>query len=46
VLEDAGLVRQERRGRIRVYRVDKTRLALVTGWLGWFDEDPERPRKS
>ena len=37
VLEDAGLLRQERRGRTRVYTLDKNRLALVTEWLGWFD---------
>ena len=37
VLEDAGLLRHERHGRTRVYSVDKTRLALVTEWLGWFD---------
>ena len=37
VLEDAGLVRHERRGRTRVYTVDKTRLALVREWLGWFE---------
>lgn len=37
VLEDAGLVRYERRGRTRVYTVDKTRLALVREWLAWFD---------
>lgn len=37
VLEDAGLVRHERRGRTRVYTVDKGRLALVSQWLGWFD---------
>ena len=36
VLEDAGLVRHEKRGRTRVYEVDKTRLALVSEWLGWF----------
>lgn len=36
VLEDAGLLRHERRGRTRVYFVDKTRLALVVEWLGWF----------
>jgi DNA-binding transcriptional ArsR family regulator len=40
VLEDAGLVRQERRGRTRVYTVDKTRLALVTEWLSWFAATP------
>jgi DNA-binding transcriptional ArsR family regulator len=37
VLEDAGLLRHERRGRTRVYTVEKTRLALVTEWLGWFE---------
>jgi DNA-binding transcriptional ArsR family regulator len=37
VLEDAGLVRHEKRGRTRVYTVDKTRLALVREWLGWFE---------
>ena len=36
VLEHAGLVQQSRRGRTRVYTVDKTRLALVSEWLGWF----------
>ncbi|HEX2871927.1 MAG TPA: metalloregulator ArsR/SmtB family transcription factor [Polyangiaceae bacterium] len=37
VLEDAGLVRHERQGRTRVYTVDKSRLALVSEWLAWFD---------
>ena len=37
VLEGAGLVRHERRGRSRVYTVDKTRLALVSEWLTWFE---------
>jgi DNA-binding transcriptional ArsR family regulator len=37
VLEDAGLVHHERRGRTRVYTVDKGRLALVSEWLGWFE---------
>jgi DNA-binding transcriptional ArsR family regulator len=36
VLESAGLVQHERRGRTRVYTVDQTRLALVSEWLGWF----------
>jgi DNA-binding transcriptional ArsR family regulator len=40
VLEDAGLVHHERRGRTRVYTVDKTRLALVSEWLGWFESPP------
>ena len=37
VLEDAGLLHHEKRGRTRVYTVDKARLALVSEWLGWFD---------
>lgn len=36
VLEDAGLVQYERRGRTRVYSVDRSRLALVSEWLAWF----------
>jgi DNA-binding transcriptional ArsR family regulator len=39
VLEDCGLLRHEKRGRTRVYTVDKTRLALVSEWLGWFESD-------
>ncbi len=36
-LEDAGLVRAERRGRERVYALDRARLARVAGrWLGRF----------
>lgn len=37
VLEDAGLLQCEKRGRTRVYTVDKARLALVREWLGWFE---------
>jgi DNA-binding transcriptional ArsR family regulator len=37
VLEDAGLLHQEKRGRTRVYTLDKNRLALLTEWLGWFN---------
>ena len=37
VLEGAGLIAQEKRGRTRVYTVDKSRLALVNEWLRWFD---------
>jgi DNA-binding transcriptional ArsR family regulator len=36
ILEDAGLLCQERQGRTRVYMLDKNRLALVSEWLGWF----------
>jgi DNA-binding transcriptional ArsR family regulator len=37
VLEHAGLLRHERRGRSRLYVVDRERLALVREWLSWFD---------
>lgn len=37
VLEDARLLQHEKRGRTRVYTVDRTRLALVSEWLGWFE---------
>ena len=37
VLEQAGLLRQEKRGRSRLYVVDRARLALVREWLAWFD---------
>ena len=38
VLEDAGLVRVEKRGRERVYRLDLERLRTVAGgWLNAFD---------
>ncbi len=43
VLEDARLIRHEKRGRSRVYTVDKSRLSLVSEWLGWFDSPPAEP---
>ncbi|HEV7660590.1 MAG TPA: metalloregulator ArsR/SmtB family transcription factor [Allosphingosinicella sp.] len=39
-LEAAGIVRHERQGRTRLYRLDKKRLALARDWLGWFERDP------
>jgi DNA-binding transcriptional ArsR family regulator len=40
VLLDAGLVRVERRGRERVYTLDRARLASIVGeWLAWFTDD-------
>jgi DNA-binding transcriptional ArsR family regulator len=44
VLEEAGLLRCEKRGRSRVYTVEKARLSLVSEWLGWFESAalPER----
>ena len=38
VLEDAGLLIAERRGRERLYRVDHQKLELLREWLGWFDK--------
>ena len=39
-LEAAGLLRHERRGRARIYALDKARLALARDWLTWFERDP------
>ena len=37
VLEAAGLVRVEKRGRERIYHLETTRLRkVVKDWLGWF----------
>jgi DNA-binding transcriptional ArsR family regulator len=40
VMIAAGVVSQERRGRVRVYRLEAARLALARDWLGWFARDP------
>ena len=40
VLESAGLLHHERRGRERVYRLDRKRLELVRDWLAWFSKNP------
>ena len=37
VLEQAGLLRHEKRGRSRLYVVDGERLALLREWLSWFE---------
>lgn len=39
-LEAAGVVRHERRGRERLYRIDARRLRLVRDWLNIFFEEP------
>ena len=39
-LEAAGIVRAERRGRSRVYRLEPRPLALARDWLDWFGRDP------
>lgn len=40
VLEEAGLLTHERRGRSRVYRIETRRLELVRDWLAWFSREP------
>lgn len=38
VLEEAGLVRVEARGRERIYHLETARLLSVAGgWLHWFE---------
>ena len=36
VLEAAGLLTHERRGSLRIYRLERKRLELVRDWLAWF----------
>lgn len=37
ILVDAGLIQVEKRGRERIYRLDRDRLLTITGdWLAWF----------
>ena len=38
VLAEAGLLEHERQGRMRRYRLNRERLALVSEWLGWFEK--------
>ena len=40
VLETAGLLREERSGRNRVYHINRPRLELLRDWLGWFSKNP------
>jgi DNA-binding transcriptional ArsR family regulator len=40
VLESAGLLKHERHGRSRVYRIERRRLELVRDWAAWFSKDP------
>jgi DNA-binding transcriptional ArsR family regulator len=42
VLESAGLLRHERQGRTRQYRIDVRRLELVRDWLAWFTKPVKR----
>src|SRR5262249_29329088 len=39
VLESAGLLHHEQRGRVRVYHINRSRLKLVQDWLAWFSKD-------
>jgi len=36
VLEAAGLLKHERQGRMRIYRIERKRLTLVSEWLAHF----------
>jgi DNA-binding transcriptional ArsR family regulator len=40
VLEAAGLLRHEKKGRQRIYRIERKRLELVTDWLATFFRKP------
>lgn len=40
VLEAAGLIHAEKRGRHRHYHLDREHLRLVSDWLSWFFKDP------
>jgi DNA-binding transcriptional ArsR family regulator len=47
ILESAGLVQVEKRGRERVYRLDDERLRRVAGgWLRWFEPEGAKPSKA
>ena len=37
VLERAGLLLHEKRGRTRIYRVNTEKLGVVREWLEWFE---------
>ena len=45
VLERAGLLLHEKRGRTRIYRVNSEKLGVVREWLEWF-ESSEPTRKT
>jgi len=45
VLEAAGLLSHDRRGRTRVYHLDRRRLELVRDWLAWFSPDSHSLRQ-
>jgi DNA-binding transcriptional ArsR family regulator len=39
VLEKAGLITQEKQGRMRIYRIERKRLELVRDWLAHFSSE-------
>ena len=41
VLEAAGLLKNERDGRTRIYHIDRQRLELIRDWLAWFSKEPK-----
>ena len=45
VLENAGLLMHERRGRMRIYRLQPKRLQLVNDWLKHFSRKPTKIRQ-
>lgn len=44
VLEGAGLLTHERQGRMRIYRLEQKRLALVSDWLAHFQKSAKHSR--
>ena len=38
VLQDAGLITQERRAQARLYRISVRKLDVVTQWITWFSK--------
>jgi DNA-binding transcriptional ArsR family regulator len=40
ILEAAGLLKHEKQGRSRIYRIQRKRLELVRDWLAHFSKKP------
>ena len=40
VLESAGLLKQSREGRSRIYSIDRRRFGLAREWIEWFYKNP------